>query len=423
MSGRRQFLQRAGQAALGLSLAPLGCASAGRSGTGVLPERPGFWEEIRALYPMTRERIYLNTGGLGPAPYAVLETVEKATKAMQTIVEHGHEEMAEAKHPVASFFGAKPTEIAFMRNATEGNSTVSSGLDLRPGDEVIFESHAHPGGAFAWLTRVKRDGIRVKLFEPDPTSAAGNLERIEALMTPRTRAIQVSHITAPTGIRMPVEEIASLARDRGCWFHIDGAQSAGLIPVDLHAIGCDSYATSGHKWLGAPHGTGLLYIREDRIDEVWPTEVGAYSAGDEGLYNPDAFMLVPTAQQYEAGTRDIASFLGFAAAIAFLEEIGIEKVAARAHQLATYLGDRLRALPGVTVLTPSDPGLRAGITTLKTDRIPYNELNAHYSRAHMRCRIVAEQHLDAVRVSTHLFNSEEECDRVVAVTRDSLAKA
>lgn len=423
MSGRRQFLQRAGQAALGLSLAPLGCASAGRSGIGVLPGRVGFWEEIRARYPMTRERTYLNTGGLGPAPSVVLETVHRATRVQQTIVEHGHEQLAEIRGPVGAFFGAQATEIAFMRNATEGNATVASGLDLRPGDEVIFESHAHPGGAFAWLTRQKRDGIRVKTFEPDPTSAAGNLERIEALMTPRTRVVQVSHITAPTGIRMPVEEIAGLAHDRDCWFHIDGAQSAGLIPVDLHAIGCDSYATSGHKWLGAPHGTGLLYVREDRLDAVWPTEVGAYSAGNEGLENPDVFTLVPTAQRYEPGTRDVASLLGFAAAVAFLQEIGMEKVAARAHHLATYLGDRLRAISGVTVLTPSDPSLRAGMTTLKTDRVPYDALYAHYAGAQMRCRIVTEQHLDAVRVSTHLFNSEAECDRVVAVTRDALAKA
>ena len=114
-------------------------------------------------------------------------------------------------------------------------------------------------------------------MNPIPIALPANLARIEALITPRTRVIQVSHLTAPTGILMPVKEIAAMARARGIWFHIDGAQSAGAFPFDLHEIGCDSYGTSGHKWLGATHGTGFLYINKNRLDEVMPTEVGAYS--------------------------------------------------------------------------------------------------------------------------------------------------
>ena len=428
MSGRRHFLRRTAQAGLGLAAVSFARPAAAQPAAAPPvalppPEADDFWDAVRALYPMTRERIYLNTGGLGPAPYPVLDAVARATTAQQTIVEHGHERLSEVRGPIAAFFGARPEEIAFMRNATEGNATVASGLDLRRGDEVIFESHAHPGGAFAWLSRQQRDGIRVRIFEPDPTSAAGTLERIEALLTPRTRVVQVSHITAPTGIVLPVRAIAALAHARGAWFHVDGAQSAGLIPVDVRAIGCDSYATSGHKWLGGPHGTGLLYVREDRLDEVWPTEVGAYSATNEEVRLPDVFELVPTAQRYEPGTRDVASVLGLAAAVDFLGGIGIERVAARAKHLASYLHERLAEIPGVTVLTPGDPALRAGMVTLRTDRVPYDRLFAHYGEAGMRCRPVSERGLDAVRVSTHLFNSEAECDRVVDATRDALDKA
>ncbi len=422
MRGRRYFLQRAAQAGLGLAAAPFVRSAAARQvATLPSPDRADFWDLVRDLYPMTRERAYLNTGGLGPAPYPVLDAAERARTEQQTIVEHGHEQLEEIRGPVAAFFGAKAEEIAFTRNATEGNSTIACGLDFRPGDEVIFESHAHPGGAFAWMSRQKHDGIRVKIFEPDPTSAAGNLERIAALITPRTRVIQVSHLTAPTGILMPVDEIAKLARERDLWFHIDGAQSAGQVPFDLHAIGCDSYATSGHKWLCGPHGTGLLYVREDRLDAVWPTEVGAYCESEARL--PDLFEYAPTARRYEAGTRDTASLLGLAEAVAFLDEIGIDRVAARAHELGQYLQRGLRAIPGVTVLTPSDPTLSAGMTTLKTDRVPYDRLNQHYDEAHMRCRIVTERGLDAVRISTHIFNNEAECDRVIAVTRDALDNA
>ena len=416
MQRRRDFLKTASQAALGLSLGRPGQVRAQSHKPLPRPNDPDFWTAVRAAYPLTRERAYLNTGGLGPAPYPVLDVLHRTTMELQTVSETGHKRIEEARAPVAAFLGASPAEIAFTRNATEGNATVASGLEIGAGDEVIFESHAHPGGAYPWLSRQKHDGIRVKLFEPDPTSAAGNLERIERLITPRTRVIQVSHVTAPTGIRMPVEEIARLAHDRGCWFHVDGAQSAGMIPVDVHAIGCDSYATSGHKWLGAPHGTGILYVREDRLDDVWPTDVGAYS-DDGDVRLPDRFDYTPTARRYEPGTRDAASVVALVAAVAFMERIGMERVAARGQHLAQYLQNGLRGLRGVTILTPSDPALGAAMTTLRLADIPYDRLYAYYSKRGMRCRIVTEQGLDAVRVSTHIFNGEAECDRVIEATR------
>lgn len=420
MRGRRHFLRRLGQTALGLSLGTLVQETAGAV---PLPDPDAdpehFWEVVRAQYPVTQERVYLNTGGLGPAPYPVLDAVQRTMMDLQRISETGHDRLEDARVPVAAFFGAKPEEIAFMRNATEGNSTVAMGLDLRKGDEVIFEAHAHPGGFFPWLARQKSHGLVVKLFEPDPTSAEGNLQRIEDLITPRTRVIQVSHVTAPTGIRFPVPEIAALAHDHGCWFHVDGAQSAGMLPVDLAALGCDSYATSGHKWLGAPHGTGVLYVRQDRIDAVRPTETGAY-AGDGAVKLPDQFGYGATARRFEPGTRDASSVVGVAAATAFLGRIGMDRIAARGRHLATYLQDGLRALGGLTMLTPELPSLAASITTFKPQRVPFDDLYRFLSDQGLRCRIVRERGIDAVRVSTHLFNSEAECDRVIDATRQAL---
>ena len=372
------------------------------------------WELVRAQFPVTKERIYMNTGGLGPSSYSVIDAVQRTIMDQQRRSEHGHKKIVAAREPVAAFFGVKPSEIAFMRNATEANATVASGLNiLKTEDEVILESHAHPGGAIPWMSRQKQDGIRVRVFDPDPTSVAGNLERIEALITPRTRVIQVSHLTAPTGIKMPVVEIAKLASDRGIWYHIDGAQSAGAFPFNLKEIGCDSYGTSGHKWMGGPHGTGLLYVREERLDDVAPTEVGAYS--DNGTYEiPDSFEYNATAQRYEPGTRDAATVVGMAAAIEFLEMIGMEQVATYSQSLALYLQQQLRALAGVQVLTPEDPALSAGITTFRVDTIPFRDLYHVLSIDYkIRCRIVTERGIDAVRISTHIFNNQAECDHVV----------
>jgi selenocysteine lyase/cysteine desulfurase len=420
---RRTFMKLLGRGSVGMGTLPLWGR---RAAHGAWPPPAGvddaaFWKMVRDQFPLTHARAYFNTGGLGPAPYPVLGAVERVVAELQAVSETGHHYIEEARAPVAAFLGVRPTEVAFTRNATEANSTVASGLKMQAGDEVIFESHAHPGGSIPWMNRQKQHGIKVKIFEPDPTSVAGNLERIEALITPRTRVIQLSHVTAPTGIRFPVEEIARLARDRGLWFHIDGAQSAGMFPFDLKAIGCDSYATSCHKWMCAPHGTGVLYVCEERLDEVAPTDVGAYS--DDGYELPDVLTYHPTARRYECGTHDASRVVGIVAAIDFLQTIGLQRIADYGQGLARYLQARLRELPGVTVLTPEEPTLSGSMTTFKTDTVPYDQLNARFTQDHqLRCRIVTERGLDALRVSTHLFNSKEECDRVVEATREVLAK-
>ena len=278
-SARRQFLQRAALGAAGLAV---GASARGAESTPALPafdpnEPEAFWRAVRAQFPLSRDLTYFNTGGLGPAPHRVLATAAEITRQLQEKSEHGHERFADARVRVAQFLGAAAAEIAFVRNATEGNAIIAAGLRLAPGDEAIFETHAHPGGAFPWLNQAKLRGVVVKLFEPDAQDTAGNVTRIAALMTRRTRVVQVSHVTAPTGIVMPVREIGALCHDAGVWFHVDGAQTAGMFPFGVRELGCDSFATSGHKWWGGPLETGVLFVRQERLDDVAHTLVGAHS--------------------------------------------------------------------------------------------------------------------------------------------------
>jgi len=420
VKNRRHFLQ---SFAAGMAGAGLACSSGVATARPAAIPLPGttndedFWAAVRGQYPLSHERGYMNTGGLGPAPYSVIDAYTSMVWDMQRISEHGHSRIEAVREIAAGFFGVEPSEIAFTRNATEGNSTVASGLALNAGDEVIFESHAHPGGAMAWMARQKEHGIRVKIFEPDPNSAAENLQRISDLITPNTRVIQVSHITAPTGIHLPVDSIAALAREKGIWFHIDGAQSAGAVPIDLKAIGCDSYATSGHKWMGAPHGTGILYIRHDRLGDVVPTEVGAYSNSEFEL--PSVFDYVDSAQRYECGTRDVSSVIGIGKAIEFLDFIGMDRVRSRGRELARHLQTGLREIKGVEILSPDNEELGAAMTTIKVAGMKYDDLYRVLASDdfRLRCRVVTERGLDAVRISTHIFNSFDECDRAIAGTR------
>lgn len=381
-----------------------------------------FWEMVRAQFPLSDDRTYVNAGGLSPAPYPVLAAVRKRRMDLQRRSETGREWMDAARAPVSAFFGARPEEISFQRNATEGNSIVASGLEMSRGNEVIFETHAHPGGSIPWMNRQKRDGVQVKVFEPEPEQPATTLQRIEDLITPRTKAVQVSHVTAPTGIRLPVRRIADLAHEHGLWFHVDGAQSAGMFPVDLKDVGCDSYATSGHKWMGAPRGTGLLYVRADRLDAVTPTEVGAHTNAAYEI--PDTYEYHPTARRYESGTRDVAAVEGVRAAVQFLDRIGVERVADYNQGLAQYLQEQLRALSGVTVLTPSDPSLSGAITTFRSEQVPYRDLYQFLRNKYsLRGRVVGERNLNAVRVSTHVYNDRKDCDRVVEATRRAIQNA
>ena len=427
---RKDFLRGLGAGALGLIAArSFGAMEADGYQSAVTPawsedDPEGFWRQVRAQFPMTPERTYFNTGGLGPAPRRVLDMFTVASRQLQERVETGHDFFAQARVMVADYLGAKPGETCFVRNTTEGTCIVAGGLELQAADEVIFESHAHPGGSFPWLNRQRQDGIVVKTFEPDPLSAANNVARIAALITPRTKVVQVSHITSPTGIIMPVPAIAALARQHHLWFHVDGAQSAGMIPVNVHELGCDSFATSGHKWIGGPHETGILWIRADKMEQVTPRHVGAYSGDDVNLNKASSFTYSPGAHRFEYGTRNAASVLALAEAVRFQTEIGRDRIAARGRLLADRVRAGFEKIDSVEILTPPDPALRGSILTFRTPKMAYGKIFEHLLADHrLRCRPVSEVDLNATRVSTHLFNSIEECDRLIGALDAVLKKA
>jgi selenocysteine lyase/cysteine desulfurase len=414
---RRTFLQGLGAGAFG---ALAGWAPAAQS-SACLPSfasagPDAFWAAVRAQFPLQDDPLYLNTGGLGPVSRPVLAAVQATTERLQEHSESGHALFEPARAAMARFIGAEPDEVCFVRNATEGNSIIAAGLALAAGDEVIFDSHAHPGGSFPWINQAKQRGVMVRLFEPDPTSAEGNVARILALVTPRTRVIQVSHLTCTTGQVLPVSALARVARERGLWLHVDGAQAAGMVPLDLRALGCDSYAFSGHKWLGGPHETGVLFLRRDRLEAVAPTGIGAYSGELPDLAGEIKY--AGAASRHEYGTRNVAQIAGLAAAVEFQEQIGRERIAAHGAGMVARLHEELTGVAGLEVLTPADPGLRGSMITIRHARADAGKLFGYLLEKHrLRCRPVTERNLGAVRISTHVFNSAADCARIVPAAR------
>ena len=260
------------------------------------PSDEAYWSLVREQFPLTKDRIYLNTGGLGASPHVVIAAVQDKMNELERLSETGHSEelWRSIKEKAGQILGCKPEEIAYTRNATEGCAVVCNGLPLKRGDEIITTTHEHVGNTLSWLARQKRDGIVIKTFEPSAKSAQENLDRLAQLITKRTRALSLPHITTSTGQILPVKRIGELAAAHKLWYFVDGAQAAGMLPMNVHEIGCHAYATSGHKWLLGPKGTGLLYVREDALDLIDAKHLGGYSNAGEFDMVSGAFQLHPS---------------------------------------------------------------------------------------------------------------------------------
>jgi L-cysteine/cystine lyase len=377
-----------------------------------------FWTFLRDQFPLQRGRAYLNTGGLGASPHVVIRAVQSKMDELEKICETGHDEglWSEIKGGCAELLGAGPEEIAFVRNTTEGVNIVANGLPFRKGDEIITTTEEHVGNIMPWLPLARRIGLKIRFFVPSVVSPQENLERIAALATKRTRLISVPHAVTTTGLILPVREIAEFARSRKIWTFVDGAQTAGMFPFSLHDIGCDAYATSGHKWLMGPKETGLLYVRREMQDVLAPVFSGAYSASAFD-HQKGSFTFLPAAQRYEYGTVSVPLRVGLGAAVGFVQRIGIGTIWERDRWLSTRLFDGLRAIPGVTVLSPERDDMRSAMITLRHAKLPYLELQNHLNTYDLRTRGVNEGGLEALRISSHIYTSPAEIDRVLEGVR------
>ncbi len=373
-----------------------------------------YWQSIRAAFPLSREWTYLNNGTLGPSPYPVIE----ATRAgmMETDVEGAYNGYEAAAGKLAAFLGADADEIALTHNTTEGINISCWGLPLRRGDEVILTTHEHVGNAFPWLNRRKLHGIVLKTFAPAPT-AAETLTRIAAGITRRTRVIAVPHIPCTQGQVLPLAEICRLAKDKGLFCVIDGAHAPGMMPLDLHDIGCDAYAGCCHKWMLGPKGTGFLYVSKSFQETLLPYFVGG--GGDTGVWNMATIPVkgteyAPSAHRYYGGTQNLGLARGIIAAVDFLERIGMDNIHRRIQSLGAYTQEGLLAFGNkVAMLTPVEEQSRCGITGFRIRGMSHTDFFNRCMMAKVRIRSVHENGWNALRASTHIYNSKADVDRLI----------
>lgn len=375
-----------------------------------------FWRLVRGQFLFPSDYVYLNTGGLGASPFMVINTVKEKSDLEDTYPSAGHnlDDWHQIKARCAGLFGqsCRQQEIALISTATEGINIVLNGLPLKRGDEIITSTHEHPALNIPLLNKMKTEGVMVRTFEPDLEKGTGNIERIRSLISPRTRLIFISHVTCTTGQIFPVIDIGRLARERGIWYALDGAQAVAALPMDIGEIDVDFYAVSCHKWMLGPKRTGILYVRESRLDLLKPTVIGAYSDRGHDLQR-GSLEFQATAQRYEYGTENDALYYGLGEAADFISAIGLDAIWNRNRSMAEQFVSGLHKIPAAEILSPLDQESRSSMITFRLKNIDYREVSASLSRKRYRVRPVGEVGLNATRISFHIHNNEREVEQLL----------
>lgn len=359
---------------------------------------------------------YLQTGSLGPSPRQVVErafAVWKQLEADPSVNGYGvlQKGMEVVRGKAAALLGCKLDELVLTNCTTEGMNWVAQGLSLAAGDRILTTDQEHPGGRVGWDFVAKRYGatIDVVAIPPGENDAGAIVERFARAITPRTVAFSFSHVLSSTGLRMPVAELSALARKANAIAIVDGAQAAGAIPIDVKALGCHVYATSGHKWLLGPPGTGMLYLSDELGDRV---EVIALQDGR-------------AAYTHSSGVCSIPSVHGLGAAIDYMTGIGIERVLAYNLELHRHAHERLSALPKLRIVSAKDGPLASPLLTYVLPAgIDSGELAGRvFKNHHIEVKTVPANWLNGHRVSTHIFNTTEDVDRLASALEVELRRS
>jgi selenocysteine lyase/cysteine desulfurase len=414
MLDRRQFLSTAATG-FAASMAFRRKLLAQLDKTPPLPDRSvldknedGYWAEIRQQFVIPEDEVYLNNGTVGSSPAPVLRAIFDGYNATEKMDQHdpedypiwGYASWNEFRDPLAAFVGCSRDELALLRNATEANSYIANGIDMKPGDQVLMTDQEHPGGEHPWDLKAKRYGIAIKKVTlPRPVKdTAQVLNLFNDAITPRTRIIFFSHITTFSGVVLPAKELCALARTKGVLSAVDGAHVIGMMRLNLRDIGCDMYSSSPHKWLMATKGTGFLYVRDEVIDRLWNTI--ATEGWDDAKIRAERFQRV--------GSSNVPALWGLRASIKLASDIGVDRIERRHRQLADYVLEQMQKR-GAESWTSPDPALRCGIITVNTPPVPRMDLENWLWQSH-KIRIRGGDP-NKLRLSTPYYLQKKDIDR------------
>ncbi|MDE0012475.1 MAG: aminotransferase class V-fold PLP-dependent enzyme [Candidatus Poribacteria bacterium] len=366
----------------------------------------------RSEFPVTETYIYMNHAGVAPLSRrsrdVMTEFLEDATVNGAVNAKHWEQAAEACRGVAAQLINADTTEIAFMKNTTQGILIAANGIDWRAGDNVVTTAVEFPANVYPWWSLKERYGVQTRMV-PEQTGRI-HVEDVASAIDERTRAVTISHVEFASGFRNDIQALGEICRERDIWFVVDAIQSLGAIEVDVKSSNVDILAADGHKWLLAPEGAAIFYCADDKQGRLINTNVGWAS-----VVNPRDFLNYdltqkPDATRFEEGSYNSVGLYGLKAAIELLLDIGISTIEAHILQLTEHLMAGLEA-KGYRVVTPRAHSERAGIVIFESNQHTPAEI---YEMLHAENIITAERG-SGVRVSPHFYNTTSEIERLLEV--------
>ena len=378
-----------------------------------------YWTEVRAGFVMPDGYTCLNAANLCPSPGLVLDAYFDATRSVDRDPSSQNRQKTRegreaARRALAAYLRVTPEEIVITRNTSESNNFVSSGLDLKPGDEVVIFSDNHPSNHAAWQQKAERFGFTVRTVpqvNPHP-GATYYVEEFRKQITPRTKVVAFTHVTASVGDLLPARELCALAREHGALSLVDGAQSFGVLDVNLADMQPDFFAGSAHKWPCGPKESGILFVNRRAHERIKPSIVSLYP-GEVGISRTmEAF-----------GQRDEPAIVGFGEALSFQTKVGRPAIEQRAKELTRQLIDGLSRIDGVKVWTHADPSRSAGIMAFQPAGLDVRKLHqALYENDRIACATRTGQDRGGLRFSPHFYNLQSDVERTIDAVKKYVRK-
>lgn len=369
-----------------------------------------FWYQIQQAYTVSPNVTNLNNGGVSPSPKVVQEAVERYNRLsneapsyyMWRILDQGREPL---RAKLAELAGCSPEEIAVNRNSSEALETVIFGLRLKAGDEVVLTKQDYPNMINAWKQRAHRDGIVLKWLSFDfPIEDDDQIVRAFAeAFTDRTKVVQVTHMINWSGQLLPAKKIAQEAHKRGIEVLLDAAHTFAHIDYNIPDLDCDYFGTSLHKWLCAPFGSGLLYVKKDKIRNLYPL----FGAGDPESEDIRKFE--------NLGTRSFAIEQAIGQAVNFHHMIGSQRKEKRLHYLKNYWAERVSKLPGVHIHTSLKPEFACAIALVSVDGLSPGAVSEFlFDKYKIHTVPIEWENIKGVRITPNVYTTTRDLDRLVS---------
>jgi isopenicillin-N epimerase len=370
-----------------------------------------FWDSVREQFVMPPGLAVINAANLCPSSRPVLEAMYSSTKDIDQDPSPANRAKLypakeETRKRLAQFLRVTPDEVIITRNTSEASNLVSSGLDLKPGDEVIIFHDNHPSNNQAWKEKAKRFGYTVtELPNPNPHPGADYyVDAVSKALTAKTKVLAFTHLTSTVGDIMPAADMCRIARERGVMTLLDGAQSFGLLDVDLSVIQPDFYTGSAHKWPCGPKENGVLFVNRRSHTRIWPSIYSAYT-GAVGL-----------SKTFEGfGQRDDAAIVAFGETLAFQQKVGRANIEKRSRELTQALIAGLRKIDGIRIWTHPAPERSVAVVSFQPGALDVPKLAAAlYANDKIACATRGGSDRPGLRFSPHFYNSPAEIDRTIA---------